>query len=117
MDDRLAGVSAIVVGVAVVVVGVVEFVAPGLAGPLGEPLVTGAFVVGTGVLLVAAGAVGVREGLDTPALRATALVGLATLALAVVRPDALLFGGVFWLGMVAVAFAGLGTYRTFAALE
>lgn len=117
MDDRLAGVAATVVGVAVAVVGAAEFVRPGLARPPEEPLVTGLFVVATGALLVTAGGVAVLNGLDTPALRATALVGLATLALAVVQPGALLFGGVFWLGMIAVAFAALGTYRTFAALE
>lgn len=117
MDDRLAGVAATIVGVAVAAVGATEFVGPGLERPLGEPMVTGVFVVGTGILLVTAGGVAVRDRLDTPALRATALVGLVTLAIAVVRPDALLFGGVFWLGMVAVAFAALGTYRTFEALE
>lgn len=117
MDDRLAGVAAIVVGVAVAVVGATEYVLPGLAPPLGEPLATGVFVVGTGVLLVVAGGMATRNGVDTPALRATAFVGLATLALAVVQPDSLLFGGVFWLGMVAVAFAALGTYRTFVAMK
>lgn len=117
MDDRLAGVAAIVVGIAVVAVGVAEFVLPGLAPPPWEPLATGVFVTGTGASLVAAGGVAVRHGLDTPALRATAMVGLATLALAVVRPGALVFGGVFWLGMVAAGFAALGAYRTFDALE
>lgn len=116
MDDRLAGVTATVVGVALAAVGTTAFVLPGLAPPYGEPLATGIFVVGTGGLLVAAGAVAVRDGLDTPALRGTALVGLATLVLAVVRPDTLLFGGVFWFGLVAVAFAALGVYRTFDAL-
>lgn len=115
MDDRLPGLAALLVGIALAVVGATEYVVT--APPPWDPFATGVFVVGTGVLAALAGGVALRTGRDAPSVRATALVGLATLALAVVRPAALTFGGVFWLAMVAVAFAALGAYLTVDAVD
>jgi hypothetical protein len=112
MDDRLTGVVAAVVGAAIVTVGTVEYVSPGLAAEPLDPLATGALVVATGLSLLAAGLLSVAAGVDHPALRAATGVGLFALALAVLSPDALLFGGVFWLALVAAALVGVGAYRT-----
>ena len=112
MDDRLPGVAAAAVGVAVAAVGTVEYVVPGFGAPSPEPLATGALVVATGLSLVVAGALAAASRLDHLALRAATAVGLSALALAVLYPEALLFGGVFWLALVAAGLVGAGTYRT-----
>ncbi|WP_254841086.1 hypothetical protein [Natronomonas marina] len=112
MDDRLAGVAAAVVGVALVAVGIAEYVAPGFPPPPPEPLATGVLVVGAGLALLAAGTLAVRTGLDHLALRIATGLGLLALALAVLQPSALLFGGVFWLGLVFAVLVGAGAVRT-----
>jgi hypothetical protein len=112
MDDRLAAVAAIVVGVAVAAVGTAEYLLPGLAPPPMDPFATGAFVVGTGVSLCVAGTVAFLNRLDHLALRLATAAGVGTLALAVLSPESLLFGGIFWLAMVSAGVVGVGSYRT-----
>lgn len=112
LDDRLAGVTAVVVGVALAAVGTLEYVVPGVAPPPFEPIATGVLVTGSGVLLAVAGGLAVRDRLDNLALKSGTGVGLVTLALAVLQPDSLLFGGVFWLALVAAGLVTAGVYRT-----
>jgi hypothetical protein len=112
MDSRLPAVTALLVGLALAAVGTVEFVLPGRSVPPYDPLATGLFVVGTGLALVAAGAVAAHQRLNHLALRIVAGIGLLTLALAVVSPESLRFGGVFWLGMVFFVLVAAGAYRT-----
>lgn len=112
MDDRIVAVAAVLVGVAVTVVGALEYVLPGFAPPPYDPFVTGVFVVVAGLLLAGAGSVAALNALDHLALRSATGVGLFALLLAVYSPDSLLFGGVFWFGMVVLALVALGAYRT-----
>ena len=116
MEDRTSGVAAVVVGAALAVVGLFEFVRPGLAAVPFEPFATGALVVAAGVVLAAAGGLATGAGGDPLALRAATMVGLGTLALAVVQSESLLFGGVFWLALVAAALVAAGAYRTWDLL-
>lgn len=117
MDDRLAGLTAIVVGSALTAVGTVEYVRLGVAPPPFEPFTTGVLVVTSGVMLVVAGGLAFHHRLDTLALRSGTGVGLVTLALAVLQPESLLFGGVFWLALVAAGLVTAGTYRTIALVR
>lgn len=110
--DRAAGLTAALVGVALAVVGLAEYVVAGGAPPPIEPLATGTLVVVAGALLVVAGGLAVSADLDHLALRAGTGVGVVTLALAVFVPESLLFGGVFWLALVAFGLITAGTYRT-----
>ena len=112
MDERLAGVAAAVVGGSLAAVGVAEYLAPGFPPPPPEPFATGALVVAAGVALFGAGVLGTRASLDHLALRIATVIGLLTLALAVLQPEALRFGGVFWLAMVFAAIVGAGASRT-----
>lgn len=112
MDDRLAAVAAIVVGTAVAAVGTLEYVLPGYAPPPLEPFVSGLLVVGAGLFLLVAGLAAARTAADSLALRAATAVGVGTLFLAVIQPEALLFGGVFWLALVAFGLVAAGAYRT-----
>ncbi|QLD84283.1 hypothetical protein HWV23_00695 [Natronomonas halophila] len=114
MDDRLAALAAVLVGASLAVVSLAEYVLPGRSVPPYEPLTTGILVLISGLLLLAAGGMAAKEALDTLALRAATSVGLVTLLLAVLQPTSLLFGGVFWLGLVSATLIGAGTYRTFA---
>lgn len=117
MDDRLAGLAAVVTGAALTVVGTVEYALPGVAPPPFEPFTTGVLVVAAGVLLVVAGGLAFRHRFDTLALRSGTGVGVVTLALAVLQPDSLLFGGVFWLALVAAGLVTAGAYRTVALVR
>ena len=112
MEGRTSGVAAVVVGAALAVVGLFEFVRPGLAVVPFEPFATGALVVAAGVVLAAAGGLATAAAGDPLALRTATMVGLGTLALAVVQSESLLFGGVFWLALVAAALVAAGAYRT-----
>ncbi|WP_336135769.1 hypothetical protein [Natronomonas amylolytica] len=112
MDDRLAAVAAVVVGIALAVVGLFEYVLSGRSVPPYEPLATGVLVVVSGLLLLVAGLVALRAALDALSLRAATVVGLLALLLAVFQPESLLFGGVFWLGLVAAGLIAAGAYRT-----
>jgi hypothetical protein len=103
VDDRLTGVAALAVGAALAVVGSFEYMLPGTPPPPAEPFATGVLVVGAGLALVGAGGVATRTGLDHLALRLGTGVGVATLALAVLAPTTLRFGGVFWLGLLFAA--------------
>ena len=115
MDDRLAGLAAMVVGASLAAVGAAEYLRPGLGAVLSDPFATGVLVVGAGTALFGAGAVAVRAALDHLALRISAAVGVLALALGVLQPDALLFGGVFWLALLLGGVVVAGTYRTFRA--
>ena len=117
MDDRLAGLAAMVVGASLAAVGAAEYLRPGLGSPLDEPFPTGVLVVGSGVVLSGAGAVAFRAALDHLALRIVTAVGLFTLALGVLQPTALRFGGVFWLAMVSAGLVVAGAYRTLSHAE
>ena len=110
--SRYTAISAMVVGAALAVVGAVEYLLAGLVPPPMEPFATGVFVVVAGGLLVVAGGLAYGAALDHLSLRLTTFVGLATLLLAVFFPDSLLFGGVVWLGMIAVGVVVVGAYRT-----
>jgi hypothetical protein len=112
MDDRLAGVAAAVVGAALVAVGTLEYGRPGGPPPPGEPFATGLLVVTAGVSLLAAGVIAVLSGIDHLALRLGSGIGLVTLAIAVLAPPALLFGGVFWLGLLFAAVIVVAATRT-----
>ena len=101
-----------VVGAALALVGAVEYLLAGLVPPPMEPFATGVFVVVAGGLLVVAGWVAYEAGLDNLVLRLTTFVGFGTLALVVFSPASLLFGGVVWLGMIAVGAVTIGVYRT-----
>ena len=117
MDDRLAGLAAMVVGASLAAVGAAEYLRPGLGSPLGEPFPTGVFIAGSGAVLFGAGVVAFRAALDHLALRIVTAVGLFTLVLGVLQPDALLFGGVFWLAMVSAGLVVAGAYRTLSHAE
>lgn len=117
MDDRLGAVAAVLVGGALAVVGAAEYVAPGLAPPSLDPLVTGVLVAGGGLLLLAAGGLALSTPADPLSLRAATAVGLVTLALAVLQPGSLLFGGVFWLALVATGLIAAGAYGTARAVR
>jgi hypothetical protein len=117
MDDRLAGLAAMVVGASLAAVGAAEYLRPGLGAVLSDPFATGVLVVGAGTALFGAGAVAVRAALDHLALRIVTAVGLFTLALAVLQPAALEFGGVFWLAMVSAGLVVAGAYRTLSHAE
>jgi hypothetical protein len=112
MDDRFANVAAVLVGTALAVVGLAEYVLPGRSVPPYEPLATGVLVVASGLLLVVAGGAAIKAALETISLRAATVVGSVALLLAVFQPESLLFGGVFWLGLVSTGLIGAGTYRT-----
>lgn len=112
MDDRVTGAVAVLVGLALAVVGTREYLLPGLVPPPLDPFTSGVLVVATGLLLVVAGALAVSARLDHLALRTVTGVGVIALTLAVRVPEALLFGGVFWLALVAVGLVGAGAYRT-----
>jgi hypothetical protein len=114
MDSRLTAAVATAVGVAVAALGVVRYLSAGAPPPY-DPFATGLFVVGTGLLLAAAGGLALSKGLDHLALRAATAVGAVTLLLAAFSPGSLRFGGVFWLALVAFALVGAGAYRTVAA--
>lgn len=116
MDDRFAGVAAALVGSGLTAVTGVEFVVAGYPPPPAEPFVTGVLVGGAGLLLTAAGVVAAASSLDSLALRGASGVGLAGLALAVLQPGALRFGGVFWLGLVVAVLVAAGAGRTLAHL-
>lgn len=110
--DRLRAVSALVVGVAVTVVGLSEYVA-GLETP--EPFASGVLVCGAGLALVCGGWLSLSaDETPFPLVVATG-VGLGTLAVAVLSPASLLFGGVFWLALVAFALVAAGVYPAVAA--
>ena len=109
MDDRLAALSAVIVGGALTVVGAIEFVLP---RTLPEPLATGLFVCGTGIALIVGGAVTARAGNVPRTLVAATAVGVGTLAAAVFSPGSLTFGGVFWLGTVSFALVVAGVVQT-----
>ena len=79
-----------------------------------DPFVTGVLVVATGTSLFGAGVVGFRASLDHPALRISTAIGVVTLALAVLQPESLRFGGVLWLALVSMGLVGAGAYRTVA---
>jgi hypothetical protein len=111
VDDRLTGVAALAVGAALALVGSAEYLLPGTPPPA-EPFATGVLVVGAGLALVGAGGVATRTGLDHLALRLGTGVGVAALALAVLAPAALLFGGIFWLGLVFAALVAAAAART-----
>ena len=110
--SRYTAISAMVVGAALAVVGAVEYLLAGLVPPPMEPFATGVFVVVAGGLLVVAGWVEYRAGLDHLVLRLTIIVGFTTLVLVIFSPGSLLFGGVVWLGMIAVGAITIGVYRT-----
>jgi hypothetical protein len=117
MDERLAGVAAAVVGGSLAAVGVAEYLAPGFPPPPPEPFATGALVVAAGGALAGAGLTAVRASLDHLALRISTAVGLLTLALGVLQPGALRFGGVFWLAMVFTGLVAAGSYRTLKRVQ
>ena len=112
MAERFAGATALVVGLAVAAVAGVEYLLPGFPPPPFEPFATGVLLVGAGLVLVGAGGVAVRTGLDHLALRLGTGVGVATLALAVLAPTALRFGGVFWLGLLFATLIAAAAVRT-----
>jgi hypothetical protein len=112
MDGRLAGIAALVVGLALAAVGSLEYLLPGFPPPPPDPFATGVFVVGAGLALLGAGGVAARTGLDHLAIRLGTGVGVVTLALAVLTPTSLRFGGVFWLGLLFAAFIGAAAART-----
>jgi len=111
-DNPVAGVAAAVVGAALAVVGSLEYVRPGVRSVPAEPFATGVLVVVAGIALLGAGSLAVRESLDHLALRIGTVVGVLTLALAVFQPTALVFGGVFWLGLLFSALIALAAART-----
>ena len=112
MDDRVTGAVAVAVGLALAAIGTAKYVLSGLVPPPVDPFATGVLVVATGLLLAVAGAIGISAGIDHLALRTATGVGAVTLLLAASLPEALLFGGVFWLALVAVGLVGAGAYRT-----
>ena len=112
MDDRLAALAAVLVGASLVAVGAAEYLRPGLGSVLSDPFATGVLVAGSGAVLFGAGVVAFRAALDHLALRIITAVGLLTLALAVLQPAALEFGGVFWLAMVTAGLVVAGASRT-----
>ena len=112
MDDRVTGAVAVLVGAALAAVGTAEYVLPGLVPPPLDPFASGVLVVATGLLLAVAGALAVSAHLDHLALRAATGVGVVALVVALRLPEALLFGGVFWLALVAAGLVGAGAYRT-----
>ncbi len=112
VDEPLAGVAAAVVATALAAVGTLEYVVPGLASSSADPLATGVLVVAAGVALFGAGSLAIRASLDHLALRIGTGLGVVTLALAVIRPAVLLFGGVFWLGLLLPALIALAASRT-----
>ncbi|MFW5963987.1 MAG: hypothetical protein ACOCQM_03915 [Natronomonas sp.] len=114
MDSRLTAAVAVGVGVAVAALGAIRYLSAGAPPPF-DPFATGIFVVGTGVLLAAAGTLALSKGIDHLALRAATAVGAVTLLLAALSPGSLRFGGVFWLALVFFALVGAGSYRTLQA--
>ena len=102
------------VGALLAAVGTLEYVLAGLSVPPYDPLATGAFVVGAGGSLCVAGGLAFPNRLDHLALRLATAAGMGTLALAVLNPESLLFGGIFWLAMVSAGVVGVGSYRTVA---
>ncbi len=114
MDDPLAVVAASAVGLALLVVATAEFIVPGRASMLSEPFVSGVFLVASAVVLVATAVVVYAVDGDTRALRATAAIGLIVLGIAVLSPESLVFGGVFWLALVAFGLLAVAAYYTTA---
>ena len=112
MDDRLTGAVAGFVGLALAVAGTVEYLLAGVGAAPFDPFASGLLVVATGLALLVAGALAYRATLDHLALRAATGVAAAALVLASTYPDSLLFGGVFWLALVAAGLVVAGAYRT-----
>lgn len=112
MDQRLAGVTAGVVGLSLTVVGLLEYVVAGYPALPFDPFATGVLVAIGGLLLLVTGGVAVVTATDTLSLRTGTAVGVVTLSIAVFQPDALLFGGVFWLGLVSMVFIAAAAYLT-----
>lgn len=111
MDERTGASAAVVIGFALAVVGGFEFLR-GLHLP--DPFVSGLLVCGAGVLLVIGGGASLATGsTPTPILVGNA-IGLLTLSGVVFVPASLLFGGVFWLALVAFVLVAATVYPSLA---
>jgi hypothetical protein len=117
MDDRLTGALAGFVGLALAVAGTGAYLLPGVAAASFDPFATGLLVVAAGLALLVAGILAARAALDHLALRAATGVAAAALLLAATHPESLLFGGVFWLALVAAGLVTAGAYRTVATVR
>lgn len=112
MDDRLAGVAAALVGGSLTAVAVAEYVSGAPTPPPLDPFATGVVVAGSGLVLIAAGVIAIANRVDAVSLRTGTAVAVAVLALAVLAPDVLRFGGVFWLGLVGAVLVTAGGVAT-----
>lgn len=112
MNDRIGAGAAVLVGIAVAIGGGLEFVR---GFHLPDPFVSGLFVCGAGTVLVIGGGASLLTGSTPIPLVVASVIGLFTLAGVMFVPGSLLFGGVFWLALLAFVLVAAGVYPAVAS--